>query len=241
MSKLATILRRQEFFPGFIGLFTNPVYFTRKELLKNIRHFSSKITGKTLDVGCGTKPYKELFSNAKYVGLEIDTPIARANKSADFFYDGKTFPFPDDEFDSVISSEVLEHVFNPVEFLKEINRITKIDGHLLLTVPFIWGEHEQPYDFGRYSSFGIKSLLERSGFSVIEQIKTLNDIRILFQLTNCYARKKLKFRNKKLKLLAYIIVFGLLNILGSLLHKVTPKDNDLYADNVVFAKKISNI
>ena len=68
------------------------------------------------------------------------------NKHADRSYDGKTFPFSDGEFDAVLTSEVLEHVFNPDEFLSEINRVLRDDGVLLLTVPFVWDEHEQPFD-----------------------------------------------------------------------------------------------
>src|SRR3546814_6951319 len=55
---------------------------------------------------------------------------------------------------------------------------------LLLTVPFVWDEHEQPYDYARYSTFGLKSLLERNGFNVLTQKKLLADSSILFQLIN---------------------------------------------------------
>lgn len=237
MIKLAKILERQEFYPGFMGLFTNPFYFDRKELLRNIQELAPKIKGRVLDVGCGTNPYKELFKNISYVGLEIDTPENRKKSEVDFFYDGKTFPFSNHDFDCAISSQVLEHVFEPDDFLKELSRVLKFGGTLLLTVPFIWEEHEQPYDFGRYSSFGLKAILERNGFEVIEQRKTLNDIRAIFQILNCYLRKFLNFKNKRLKLFLYIIVFGILNILGCFLYFLFPKNNDLYIDNIILAKK----
>src|SRR3546814_4577495 len=60
---------------------------------------------------------------------------------------------------------------------------------LLLTVPFVWDEHEQPYDYARYSTFGLKSLLERNGFNVLTQKKLLADSSILFQLINAYMFK----------------------------------------------------
>lgn len=240
MSKLAKILERQEFYPGLVGLFTNPFYFDRQELLKNIRNLAPKVKGRVLDAGCGTKPYAELFKDISYVGLEIDTPENREKAQIDFFYDGKTFPFPDKEFDGALSSQVLEHVFEPNAFLQELNRVLKPNGVLLLTVPFMWEEHEKPYDFGRYSSFGLKSILERNGFEVIEQMKTLNDIRAIFQLLNCQLRKILNFKNKKIKFICYVFCFGALNIMGSILYYLFPKNSDFYIDNVVLAKKISD-
>src|SRR5690554_1328179 len=109
---ISKIIQKQNFHPGFLGIFVNPFYFARKSLGKNIKKLSSHITGKTLDVGCGTKPYEKYFNCSKYIGLEVETSIHDDNK-ADFFYDGKTFPFEDKEFESVITNQVLEHVFTP--------------------------------------------------------------------------------------------------------------------------------
>ena len=237
MKKISEVLNRQEFYPGFVGFFTNPFYFGRRELVRNVKALAPKRTGRVLDVGCGTKPYSELFKNISYVGLELDTPENRRIKNADFFYNGKKFPFSDGEFDCAISNQVLEHVFEPDLFLKEINRVLKTGGLLLLTVPFMWEEHEEPYDFGRYSSFGLRAILDRNGFKVIEHKKTLNDFRAVFQMINCHFRKLLRFKNSKIRLISHMIVFGALNALGSVLAFVLPKNNAFYIDNVVLAKK----
>ena len=106
-----------------------------------------------IDIGCGNKPYKNLFKHCKsYIGLEIES---ENKNSADFTYDGKNFPFEDETFDSAVCSEVLEHVFEPNQFLKEVNRVLKKNGLIILTLPFFWDEHEQPYDYARYTSFGL--------------------------------------------------------------------------------------
>jgi len=127
-----------------------------------------------------------VFSGDDYVGLETNTPANRANKRADYFYDGNAFPFPDQSFDSVVCNKVFEHVFTPDLFLSEIFRVLKPEGQLLLMVPFIWDEHEQPWDYARYTSFGLKSLLENNGLDVVKQYKLNADIRILFHLINAY-------------------------------------------------------
>ena len=179
-----------------------------------------------------------LFAAADdYVGLEYDSPENRVAKRADYFYDGNAFPFEDASFDGVICNEVLEHVFNPDQFLREIFRVLKPSGDLLLSVPFVWDEHEQPWDYARYSSFGLKNLLERNGFVVVEQRKTNANAQVLFQLVNAYLYKILLTSNAKVNLAVYATVMAPFNVLGILLGKLLPANPDLYLDQVVLAMK----
>ncbi|MDD4082759.1 MAG: class I SAM-dependent methyltransferase [Sphaerochaetaceae bacterium] len=237
MNFLKKVISKNRFNPGLIGIFTNPFYIARKGLYKEVSLLSKYIQGNVLDVGCGEKPYGQLFNAKKYVGLEYDNTENREAKKADFYYDGKKFPFKKNEFDSVVCNEVLEHIFEPDEFIQEINRVLKDNGSLLLTVPFVWDEHEQPVDFGRYSSFGVKSLLERNGFEVAVQRKSVSDFSIIFQLINSYLFKKVS-RNIVAKYFFIIFISSVFNILGVLSSIVLPKNNDLYLDNVVLARKV---
>ncbi|OQZ04333.1 MAG: methylase [Candidatus Brocadia sp. UTAMX1] len=238
IEKIKHVLRKEQFQPGILALFFNPYYFSRKGLFRHISQCASHIRGETLDVGCGTRPYEKLFLSAtSYIGLELDTIANRKNKKADYFYDGTTFPFQDNEFDSVITNEVFEHVFNPDNFLREIYRVLKPGGILLITVPFVWDEHEQPFDYARYSSFGLKHLLEKSGFEIIEHRKSVCDIRVIFQLLNGYIYKKTITKNMYANMVSAIFLMSPFNILGELLSKVLPKNEDLYLDNVILLKK----
>ena len=228
----------QQFNPGVVGVWLNPFYLARKELYREMAHFAPTLHGRLLDVGCGSKPYQELFYFASgYVGLEYDTPGNRVAKRADYFYDGNTFPFGEMSYDGVICNQVLEHVFNPDQFLQEIARVLKPAGALLLTVPFVWDEHEQPYDYARYSSFGLRSLLERNGFEVVEQRKTNADVRMLFQLVNAYLYKVLFTTNAKVNLLICAFVMAPFTLLGIVLGKLLPANPDLYLDQVVLARR----
>lgn len=238
IDKFRQYVNKQQFQPNIFGMFVNPFYFARKGLYENISAFADKITGKTLDIGCGQKPYESLFSSSQYVGLEIDTQENRQNKKANLFYNGKTFPFQDGEFDSVIANEVFEHVFNPNEFLEEIHRVMRTGGILLMTVPFCWDEHEQPNDFARYSSFGLKAILQKHSFAVIEQKKSINDIRVVFQMLNAYIYKKTVAKNVYINLLVTLFLMSPFNLMGELLSKVLPKNDDLYLDNIVLARKV---
>ncbi|UJS18591.1 MAG: class I SAM-dependent methyltransferase [Candidatus Jettenia sp.] len=231
------IINKEQFTPSVFGLFLNPFYFARKGLFDNISALAKDINGKILDIGCGQKPYGRLFNSFLYIGLEIDTQENRKNKKADYFYDGNKFPFQDNEFDSVIINEVFEHVFNPDNFLSEIYRVLKPKGMLLVTVPFVWDEHEKPYDYARYSSFGLKYILEKFGFEIVEQRKSVCDIRVIFQLLNCYIYKITASKNVFVNLLITIFLMSPCNIAGELLSKILPKNEDLYLDNIILLKK----
>ena len=201
---ISNLIQKQQFNPNLLGIFVNPFYFARRGLFKDISNLAHRLKGKTLDVGCGSKPYKALFREiTEYVGMEV-----------------------------------LEHVFNPDEFLSEISRVLKTDGQLLITTPFVWDEHEQPYDFARYSSFGLTHLLKKHSLEVVEHKKTNANIKVVFQIINCYIHKIIPFKNYKLRLFFYIIFISPFTILGIILSHLLPQNNDLYLSNVVLAKKI---
>ena len=241
LARLKTYYFRQMMHPGVLGILTNPFYFARRGLVLGIREFASQVHGRVLDVGCGNRPYEQLFDASEYVGLELDTPENRLTKTADVYYSGTVFPFEPNSFDSVVCNQVFEHIFEPEAFLREIGRVLKNQGRLLLTVPFVWDEHEQPRDFGRYSSFGLRALLSRNGFEVLELRKTVDDIRVIFQMLNAYIFKKTCVRNPYLSLLLTLILIAPFNLAGTVLSWLTPSNGDLYLDNVVLARKIQGI
>lgn len=237
INKIKAFIEKQNFNPGFVGLIVNPFYIARKGLSEKIKALSGEINGRILDVGCGTKPYLSFFNYREYIGLEFNTGIDSEKKEADYYYDGKTFPFENESFDSIICSQVLEHIFEPKEFLNEINRVLKPNGKILLTIPFVWDEHEQPFDFARYSSYGLIYLFEQSGFKVLKQDKSISNIAVIFQLLSGYFYK-ISHRKKTLKWLFTLIIIFPLNLLGMILGKILPNNYDLYLDNIILAQKI---
>lgn len=240
MKALKCYILSQQYNPGLVGLMVNPFYHARRGLYRAIADLAPKLNGRLLDVGCGRKPYRHLFVASEYIGLEVDTPENRKNKQADFFYSGVDFPFPGQRFDGIICNQVLEHVFTPDLFLSEIGRVLRPGGQLLLTIPFIWDEHEQPWDYARYTSFGLKNLLEKNGFELLEQRKINADIRALFQLVNAYLYKAFWTRQPVINLLLCVVLMSPFNIFGALLSKVLPNNPDLYLDQIVLARKTAD-
>lgn len=239
LSVLKEVYQAQQFAPRWWAAAFHPFYFARRSLHAVMKTHAPQVTGRVLDVGCGQKPYWPLFSNAQaMVGLEYDTPENRASKRADAFYDGNSFPFEAASFDTLICNQVLEHVFNPQQFVQEMARVLKRDGKLVLTVPFVWDEHEQPYDYARYSSFGLTHLLNSNGFEVVSHTKTCADVSVLFQLTNAYLYKSLLANRGPLASLLFSTLFcGPVNFVGQFFLKLLPKNNDLFLDNVILARK----
>jgi len=235
---MSNIFQRQQFYPSPLGIFVNPFYIMRRELLRAVRSLASHITGRVLDIGCGSKPYQELFtSSTEYVGMDFDSLEKRVRTKADVFYDGTHFPFPDGSFDAAISTEVLEHIFNPSQFLSETHRVLKPGGKLLLTCPFVWDEHEQPYDYARYSSFGLRNLLEQQGFTIIEQRKTGNAVLALIQLKICYINRVIRVRNHRIKSLIHLVLISPITLVGLFWAAILPVNTDLYLGNVILAAK----
>lgn len=204
-----------------------------------VSRYAGFLGGRLLDIGCGLQPYRSLFAVDEYIGLEIDNDLSRERGIADRFYDGKVFPFSDDEFDAILCNQVLEHVFNPDDFLGEVYRVMRPNGRMVLTVPFVWDEHEQPYDYARYSSFGLRALLERNGLEVLAHEKIGSDASIIFQLGNAYLYKVTEDWNKVSKLLFTLPVVGFINIMGLLAAVTLPDNPDLFLDHIVLVKKSS--
>lgn len=226
--------KKYQFNPGWYFLF-HPFYFARRNLNRFFKKHSFNLKGNLLDVGCGSMPYKNLFTKVEnYIGLDIERN--KKQSSANFFYDGKKFPFKDETFDSVICSQVLEHVFEPDFFLREIHRVIKINGLVILTVPFIWDEHEKPYDYARYTSFGLRYILKKKGFKILKQFKIGNDLTVITQLINCYIYKKLYEKNFFIVKIISLVLFSCFNILGIFL-SLLPNNNDTYIDNFIIFKK----
>ena len=121
-----------------------------------------------LDAGAGRAPYRELFSHAGYETADFLGVKGKTYTTPDYICDLAEIPVDDARFDHIILTQVLEHVPEPGKVLAELHRVLKPGGTLWLTAPLFYAEHERPYDFFRYTQFGLRHLLERAGFDVLE-------------------------------------------------------------------------
>ncbi|MGC8834713.1 MAG: class I SAM-dependent methyltransferase [Armatimonadota bacterium] len=120
-----------------------------------------------LDAGAGEGRYRGFFPHARYVGADFAKGDAGWDYSRlDVVCDLLRLPFKSNCFDAALCTQVLEHVPEPSDVLKEIARCLKPGAVLILTAPLTGEEHQRPYDFYRYTSFGLKYLLEKAEFRV---------------------------------------------------------------------------
>ncbi len=121
-----------------------------------------------LDAGAGRAPYRSLFAHARYETADFLAVKGKKYAEPDYVCDLADIPTEDARFDHVVLTQVLEHVPEPARVLAELQRVLKPGGTLWLTAPLFYVEHERPYDFFRYTQFGLRHLLESAGFEVLE-------------------------------------------------------------------------
>ena len=233
-------------FPGVKYEFNPNIFYSgyilRKKLLLAINKYSHFMQGKMMDFGCGSKPYKSLFNVNEYVGVDFQGQgHSHENEQIDVFYDGVLLPFPDNYFDSVFSTEVFEHVFNLEEMILEIKRVMKPGAKILVTCPFAIPEHEQPNDYARYSSFGLKHLFEKNNFKVVEFEKIGNHFDTLIQLRISFFSLVIFPKLNKLGIIKKIfefIVYPIYNLTAIIFSKLFAKKQSLYLNNLIVCEKL---
>jgi SAM-dependent methyltransferase len=128
--------------------------------------------GKVLDIGCGNSPFKFLIDETKasYIGIDIENAENfDYNNPEKIIFDGENIPFEDKSFDSIILTEVLEHIEKPEKIIGEMHRVLKHGGEIIITVPWSARVHFAPYDFCRYTPFKLEKM-----FSTFQDVKIFN-------------------------------------------------------------------
>lgn len=123
-----------------------------------------------LDVGAGECQYKPHFKHMNYISTDWcgTTDHHSYSSGIDYICPADNMPFESASIDNVLCTQVLEHVRYPEKVINEISRVLKPGGFFFLTVPQSWEEHEQPYDFHRFTQFVLKSYANDYGFDIIE-------------------------------------------------------------------------
>jgi len=183
---------------------------SNKFLIKRIQRkfieqvFDNKEFDVVVDVGVGSAPYKNLIKHKKYIGLDAkdngftNVIIADANE---------TLPLGNEIADLVISTETIEHLKKPGLALKEMYRVMKEDGMLVLTTPMTWQLHEEPNDYFRYTKYGLEYLLKEAGFRDVKIQAANGYYYTLFQLFSIPLHKGM-FK-------PFVVVLNLLGLLAN--------------------------
>jgi len=153
----------------------SPVKISDHTLRKTLARAAEKYAnGKLIDLGCGTRPYENIFAphTLSYFGVDFQ-PTAAVNYGADtkvdLYCDCTATGLPDGSFNTLISTQVMEHIADTHKYLAECKRLLTPGGIAILTVPLVWPCHAEPYDYFRFTPHGLRKVLELNGF-IVEEI-----------------------------------------------------------------------
>jgi SAM-dependent methyltransferase len=184
------------------------------QLLTCIRFITAHrdlLTGKLLDVGCGQMPFRHLLPpGADYTGIDIpDAAEFGMQKHADVVeFDGTMIPFPDNHFDAILCTEVLEHAMQPEALIAEMHRVLRGGGSLVLTVPFAARVHHIPYDFHRFTRYRLEQMF--AAFSEVQLAERGNDLAVIANKIIVVTIRQLRLL--RLPLLIFIIPASLVSL-----------------------------
>lgn len=140
---------------------------SRIKLYEFVKEASNSVPDSSmiLDAGAGEGMYKALFDTKKYVSIDLGK-ISKTYGDISARSNLAKLPFSNNLFDLVVCTQVLEHVNDPKSVLNELWRVVKPGSCLWISAPFFFEQHEIPYDYYRYTTFGLQYLLESSNFVV---------------------------------------------------------------------------
>jgi SAM-dependent methyltransferase len=176
-------------------LWADPLKLERQSLYDSLRTVAGVADGRLLDLGCGYKPYRELFRQrvAHHIGVDLSTE----GSAPDVLASGFALPFIDACFETVLATQVLEHVPEPELLLREVARVLRPGGVLILTAPLTWPLHEEPFDYFRYTEYGLRYLLEKCGYRVEHLQQRLGGLGTLGQLAALFLGHRVSLLTKR--------------------------------------------
>jgi len=209
----------------------NMNYLNWKYLGKSMQKSLKYLNGKCVDIGSGNSPYKQSILDKVDSYIAIDKAKVHKNMfqtSKEKFIDAdiKDLPFDDASIDTIILTQVLEHIDEPYKAISEVSRILKKDGVLILSVPFIYQAHAVRYDYFRFSEYALRKLLKDYDYEILEFHYQGYLGTTIFSIINGFIWN-LSSKNKILRNTIFfpflLIIFTINNLFGIILDKIKMK------------------
>lgn len=190
-----------------------------------IFHILPYVKGRVLDLGAGKAKYKEILrkNSTDYIACDV-----KKSKNIDMICDVADLTFPPELFDTVISTQVFEHIDNPFLVVREIKKVLKPGGHTIITAPFMVPFHPDPKDNFRFSKEGLEEIFKSHGFEIVESEIYGGFFMVLYEMIhfswfNLYKRKSGRF-------------IAVIEKIAKICDKIFPS-KIIYANAFVVAKK----
>ena len=222
----------KKIFKGIRHTFLHPQWFVYRDNQKHIKEIGKVVSGRVLDIGCADRYIAQHITQSNtYVGLDyFQTATEWYNTKPNVFGDAQRSPFADETMDSVLLLDVAEHLPEPSLCIREITRVLKCKGILVLQVPFLYPIHDAPLDFQRWTLYGLIKLSKNNGFLVKEEVvmgKAVETAGLMMNLSLCKLLSNW-FEKKSPALLLTLVLFPvvvMVNVLCWLIALVSPTDN----------------
>ncbi len=222
----------------------HPQWLANKGHLKKFKSLGTIENKKILDIGSGNSDIAKYIqpSNQLYCS---DYPVVsiRYKSSPTVYLDARKLPFANGSFDCVFLFEVLEHINDFEQVLEEVERVLSKNGEAYLSVPFLYPEHDAPFDFQRFSRYGLNNYLDKYSLEIIDDVKMGAAIETVFMLFNLYLLMLLVEFEKRIGIFVAIFVPPvaalclLLNLLAFIFNLALPDVQQLYLGRFIRARK----
>ncbi|MEP7155334.1 MAG: class I SAM-dependent methyltransferase [Betaproteobacteria bacterium] len=209
----------------------HPQWFVHRGEKSLFTCIGRRSSGRVLDVGCSDQRIKAyLAPGCEYIGLDYYSTASSWYKTRPSVYgDAHALPFTEGRFDTVLLLDVLEHLRSPQSCMAEVSRVLIEDGLFFVMVPFMYPIHDAPFDFGRWTSFGLAQLAEVHEFDVVEARHVGEPAETAALMTNiAWSKAVLRWANagNPLMIFALLLPFTVLftNLLGAFIARLGTSD-----------------
>jgi len=159
----------------FINIsYFSPTKISRQNIVRAMWYAAQKYaSGNMIDVGCGSKPYQPIFQPYvdTYFGIDYP-PTAIVNygeeTKADLLVDCTDTKLEANSYDTILSTQVIEHIYDTQKYIAECYRILKKGGIGIFTIPFLWQCHAEPFDYYRFTRYAIERQFREQAFEILE-------------------------------------------------------------------------
>ena len=188
-----------------------PCYIDRKSRMKAVKASSTYASGYLLDVGCGDKPYESYFAPyiKRYIGLDyppgLEKKPLRRLSSVDVYGNATELPFHSETFDTILNIGVLEHVADPRLALREMHRVLRQGGHLIVYAPQNLRLHMEPLDYWRFTKHGLRHLIETNGFDILDIQPVGGNWAVIGQFLSWQVFRMTRMKNPLFRKLAFCL------------------------------------
>jgi len=164
-------------------------YLTLSRLSDDVRALVREVPdtpagARALDLGADKSPYRDLLASR---GYDVKTLDITLENGADFAGTAEATGLPDASFDLVLCTQVIEHCMNPWAAVREIHRILKPGGYLVVSAPHVWFFHPHPTDHWRFTQEGMAHLCQEASLEPVSLLAQGGTVLTLCQILNFLA------------------------------------------------------